>query len=222
MAWYRAGGSKPKQNKTVTPSANVQNVTADAGKELNQVTVNAVPAQTRTVTPTAAAQDIRPDASKWLSLVRVNGDENLKAENIAKGISIFGINGIYESIGVLAEYLGCTKMAVDKFTPAEDCYLYQTLVPHSLGERPKIAFITTMDSSTRDLNANSTYAMFALVDRMPPYRSSSYSYYYSRTGYSATASDTNAAASDITSTAFKVGVTNKYKAGVEYLAVTFA
>lgn len=40
MAWYRAGGSKPKQNKTVTPKATSQTVKPDAGKELAQVTVN--------------------------------------------------------------------------------------------------------------------------------------------------------------------------------------
>lgn len=63
MAWYRAGGSKPKQNKTVTPKATSQTVKPDAGKELAQVTVN--------------------------------GDADLKAENIKKGINIFNVLGQY-------------------------------------------------------------------------------------------------------------------------------
>ena len=37
------GSSKPKQDKTVTPSLVEQVVEADTGKELNSVTVEAIP-----------------------------------------------------------------------------------------------------------------------------------------------------------------------------------
>lgn len=61
------------QEKTVTPSASVQNITPDSGKDgLSKVTVNAVPSETKTATPTKAAQTITPTSGKWLSSVTVN------------------------------------------------------------------------------------------------------------------------------------------------------
>ena len=65
-----AGAIAPKesQNKTVTPTTSEQNITADTGKVLGKVTVNAV---------TAAI------------------DENIVAENIKSGVTILGVVGSY-------------------------------------------------------------------------------------------------------------------------------
>ena len=59
---------KPTQEKTVTPTTSKQTITADSGKTLGTVTVNAV---------TAAI------------------DENIVAGNIKSGVTILGVTGNY-------------------------------------------------------------------------------------------------------------------------------
>jgi len=59
---------KPSQDKTVTPTTSKQTITADSGKVLGTVTVNAV---------TAAI------------------DENIVAANIKDGVTILGVTGSY-------------------------------------------------------------------------------------------------------------------------------
>lgn len=56
------------QNKTVTPSTSKQTITADSGKTLGTVTVNAVTAEI---------------------------DENIVAGNIKSGVTILGVTGSY-------------------------------------------------------------------------------------------------------------------------------
>jgi hypothetical protein len=58
----------------------------------------AITTQNKSVTPKASSQTIKPDAGYiGLGQVTVNGDADLKAANIAKGVNIFGVTGTLES-----------------------------------------------------------------------------------------------------------------------------
>lgn len=70
-------GRKPEQAKTVTPSLEEQNITPDEGHAISGVTVGAV------------------DAELLASL-----DTDFKAENIAEGVNMFGVTGVFEGGGL--------------------------------------------------------------------------------------------------------------------------
>ena len=93
----KASASEPVlQSKTVTPSTSSQTVTADSGYDgLSSIVVSAVQTQTKSVTPGVSTQTVTADSGKFLSSVTVAGDANLVAENIAEGVSIFGVNGTH-------------------------------------------------------------------------------------------------------------------------------
>ena len=59
---------------------------------------DAIKTQNKSVTPKASSQTVKPDAGYiGLGQVTVNGDSDLKAVNIAKGVNIFGVTGTLES-----------------------------------------------------------------------------------------------------------------------------
>lgn len=64
----------------------------------------AIKTHSKSITPKASSQTVKPDSGYiGLSQVTVNGDANLKAANIKKGASIFGITGTLESGAQIAE-----------------------------------------------------------------------------------------------------------------------
>lgn len=66
---------------------------------LENKTSQSIALQEKIITPTASQQIILPDAGyDGLNQITVNGDSNLVPENIAKGVSIFGVSGSYEEL----------------------------------------------------------------------------------------------------------------------------
>ena len=101
-----AGGTIELQDKTVSPTTVSQEVEADVDYDgLGTVTVEGVELQDKTVTPTTTQQIIEANVDyDGLSKVTVNAvtsaiDENIKAENIKKDVSILGVTGTYEGGG---------------------------------------------------------------------------------------------------------------------------
>ena len=95
------GNVNIQANKNATPSTGQQIIQPDSGYDaLGQVTVNGI-------SPTKAAQTYTPTTSnqviqsgRWLSGDQtILGDSNLIAENIAEGISIFGVTGTHSGGG---------------------------------------------------------------------------------------------------------------------------
>lgn len=83
----------PTEEKTVTAGTAAVSVTPSSGKHLSKVTVDPTPSQAKSVTPSALQKIVAPDAGKLLNKVTVNGDSDLVAGNIKKGVDIFGVTG---------------------------------------------------------------------------------------------------------------------------------
>lgn len=62
----------------------------------DEVTIEAVDLEEKEVTPSNTDQEVISDTKTGLSKVIVKGDENLKADNIVSGTSIFGVEGTAE------------------------------------------------------------------------------------------------------------------------------
>lgn len=147
------------QDKSVTPTTNTQNVTADDDYDgLGTVTVNPIPEEyvkptstkgATTYTPTTIDQTIA--SGTYLSGTQtIKGDTNLVADNIKSGVSIFGVNGTYEGSGgsvetctvTAEEYVSASIYYVDPITGTlikgeffsyyDDAYKTYTVLKNSL------------------------------------------------------------------------------------------
>lgn len=116
-----ASGEPVLQTKTVTPTTSAQNITPDGGYDgLSKVTVNAIPSTYVKPTTTKAATTYTPTTSNQTIAAgtycsgaqTIKGDANLKAENIAEGVNIFGITGTHSGGsggGIEYEIVNLTK-----------------------------------------------------------------------------------------------------------------
>lgn len=90
--------------------------------------------QTKNITPSTNTQYVTPNTGyDGLSQVVVNGDSNLISSNIKSGISIFGVNGNYESYKV-------------QFTPIYDYFYNATCLPSSVEESYFCTMILTFET----------------------------------------------------------------------------
>lgn len=117
IAGIQTGGNI-QSARTVTVTANgTQEIVPDEGYEGIEkatVTVNVQPPlqENRTISPAKDAIFVAPAAGYYgLASVSVLGDGNLLAENIKKGVTIFGVTGTYE--GYDAESLTDAATAAD-------------------------------------------------------------------------------------------------------------
>lgn len=95
-------GNVQTEEKTVTPTASVQEVTPESGKYLSKVTVNAVPTQTKTVTPTENDQTVTPDSGKFLSSVLVKAAA-ASGKTVHKGVRYvdsYGISSLFVGVNL--------------------------------------------------------------------------------------------------------------------------
>lgn len=95
------GGSSRLQSKAVSITEAPTTVIPDSGYDgMASVTVNIAAESQKaaeTFTPGTQAQTIA--ANKWLAGAQtIQGDANLLATNIKKGVSIFGVAGLYEAV----------------------------------------------------------------------------------------------------------------------------
>lgn len=97
--------------KTITPSTSSQTAVASGVYTTGVVTVDAIPSSYVKPTATKAATTYIPTTTNqtiasgtYLSGTQtIKGDSNLVAENIKKGVSIFDVDGSYESSGIQYE-----------------------------------------------------------------------------------------------------------------------
>lgn len=106
--------------------------------------------QSKTATPSASAQTVKPDSGyDGLSQVTVNGDADLKAANILKGVNIFGVTGTLEvpkiATGTFtAKFMGSkgesTTISGLGFTPT-NIYIFEDLTKDEVKYDPYVAYL---------------------------------------------------------------------------------
>lgn len=140
-AGYVAAGTKTgtkqlttQEAKTITPSTSSQTAVAKNVYTTGAITVGAIPSTYVKPTTTKAATTYTPTTSNqtiaagtYCSGVQtIKGDANLKAENIAEGVSIFGVTGTHSGgSGSGGGSVETCTLVMEICSPiASDCYVY--------------------------------------------------------------------------------------------------
>lgn len=234
----------PSKAITVTAGAADKRFFHDDESLISEVKVQPTPTMSKVVTPAKDAFVVTPENGYHLSSVAVSGDANLVPECIARDKSIFGVVGTFMG-GIAPEDMGCTKLAIDKFTPSEDLDSNNYAIPHTLGETPKMAILTMDHNASLLYEESSTsydtrcYSVMAYTITGPKNFVSesggagSYNFFYTRskkteiidTHYaSATMSQKTLTGSAVTLRQTRPSYGDKiyYCKGVEYTLITLA
>ena len=139
-----------------------ENTTLDQYSEYIDQIQTAGNYQAKTVTPTANGVTVNPDAGyDALSSVTVNGDSNLTADNVKKGVTIFDVTGTLESGGNYQEKSitptanGQTVMPDEGYDALSKVNIYgdEDLVPNNIKEGVSIFGVAgTYSGGGYDLN----------------------------------------------------------------------
>lgn len=224
----------PSQSKTVTPSTSQQTVSPDSGKLLSQVIVNAmtsgalsditvssaglITAQVGTSGYLASGTEVTKQLTKQAAKT-VTPSESVQTA-VAKGryttgaVKVAAIPSKYINL----EVLGCTKYAIDTFTSSSRSLLNKTAIPHSLGEKPKVAILIAVNFTSTTSSDVDKVGLFNLNGANA---NGQLTYYY--------ASGTNqrnavaASSSNVTDSSITVGGNSYYyPAGQVYKLITMA
>lgn len=147
MITRRGGGGGSKlQSKSVSITAASANVVPDSGYDgMSAVTVNIAAESQKaaeTFTPGTQAQTIA--ANKWLAGAQtIQGDANLLAANIKKGVSIFGVNGSYEAALD-------TNSAILKVVTSTGCSVSVTNGTDTFTQQDADGFVRTGDANVTE------------------------------------------------------------------------
>lgn len=141
------GGSSRLQSKSVSITEAPTNVVPDSGYDgMSTVTVD-IAAESQiaatSYTPGTQAQTIA--ANKWLAGAQtIQGDANLLAANIKKGISIFGVAGSYEAAAL------DTNSAVLKVVTSTGCSVSATNGTDTFTQQDADGFVRPNDANVTE------------------------------------------------------------------------
>lgn len=162
------GGGGRLQSKTVVPAATASIVSPDSGYDgLSSVTVAAITPQKEATSYTPGTADQTIAANQWLAGAQtIQGDANLLAANIKKGVSIFNVAGSYEASGL------DTNSAILKVVTSTGCSVSVTNGTDTFTQQDADGFVRTGDANVTEhffVIPTAAFGTFSVTSTHPTY-----------------------------------------------------